>query len=158
MPQGWKPMPYKSPYRVLVLGCGTAAWAEATDAERTEVFLPRFKQMLAEWEELGARPLCTFVDDVFKVGKTPDPFWSWYLIFELDDIRNGVPPDAGGSTARETAYGWIDGSVWSCASAARSSHVKSASRTMSSTRFRARIAHRRRPNVDRGTRNEGSGQ
>lgn len=87
MPAGWRPMPYRSPYRVLVMGCGTEAWAEATDEERMGVFLPRFKQMLAEWEELGARPLCTFVDDVFKVGKTPDPFWSWYLIFEVDDLE-----------------------------------------------------------------------
>jgi hypothetical protein len=74
----------------MVVGCGTGAFVEASDEERNDVFLPRFKQMVAEWEELGARPLCTFVDDVFKVGKTPDPFWSWYLIFEVDDLETAA--------------------------------------------------------------------
>lgn len=87
MPNGWKPMPLHTPYRIMVVGCGTTTWCEASDAERTEVFLPRFKQMLAEWEELGARPLCSFVDDIFQVGKTPEPSWIWYIILEVDDLE-----------------------------------------------------------------------
>lgn len=79
-------MPYRAPYRVMLVGSGTRAFFDATDEERLEVFLPRFKQMIGEWEELGARPVGTFVDDVFQVGETDEPFWAWYLIFEIDQI------------------------------------------------------------------------
>jgi hypothetical protein len=74
----------------MILGCGTGAFAEATDSERMDVFLPRFRQMIDEWEALGARPLCTFVDDIFKAGKTAEPFWSWYLIFEVDELETAT--------------------------------------------------------------------
>lgn len=84
MPNDWEPQPYRPPYRVLVVGTGTRAFFDATAEERASVFLPRFKQMLAEWEELGARPVATFADDVFQVGETEEPFWAWYLIFEID--------------------------------------------------------------------------
>ena len=90
MPTGWKPMSFQPPYRAMLVGCGTDAWLNASEAERAEVFLPRFIQVLKDWEELGARPLCSFVDDVFKSGKTPEPFWSWYLIFEIDDLETGA--------------------------------------------------------------------
>ena len=79
-------MPFRTPYRVMLVGCGTPAFFEACDSERMEIFLPRFKQMIAEWEELGARPLCTFVDDVFQMGETDEPFWAWHLIFEVDTL------------------------------------------------------------------------
>jgi hypothetical protein len=79
-------MPYAPPYRVMLVGCGTPRFFEATDEERLETFLPRFKQMIAEWEELGARPIGTFVDDVFQMGETANPFWAWFLIFEIDTI------------------------------------------------------------------------
>ena len=82
----WNPQPYQSPYRVMVVGSGTSRFFEATDQERLEVFLPRFKQVIAEWAELGARPVGTFVDDVFQMGETTEPFWAWYLIFEIDTI------------------------------------------------------------------------
>jgi hypothetical protein len=86
MPNDWKPQPYRPPYRVLVVGSGTHVFFDATGEERAEIFLPRFKQMLAEWEELGARPVATFADDVFQVGETEEPFWAWYLIFEIDTL------------------------------------------------------------------------
>ena len=86
MPSGWNPMPYAPPHRVMLVGAGTRAFFEATDEERKDVFLPRFKQMIAEWDELGARPVGTFVDDVFQMGETTEPFWAWYLIFEVDTL------------------------------------------------------------------------
>ena len=86
MPNGWNPMPLKPPYRVMIVGAGTRAFFEATDEQRLEEFLPRFKQMIAEWEELGARVLSSFSDDVFQVGETETPFWAWYLIFEVDTL------------------------------------------------------------------------
>lgn len=86
MPNGWNPMPYQTPYRIMVVGTGTAAFFDATNAQRTEVFLPRFRQMIADWGELGARMVASFCDDVFQLGQADAPFWSWYLIFEVDEI------------------------------------------------------------------------
>jgi hypothetical protein len=86
MPAGWKPMPYTPPHRVMLVGSGTPHFFEATDEERKDVFLPRFKEVIQEWEELGAKPVGTFVDDVFQMGETREPFWAWYLIFEIDRI------------------------------------------------------------------------
>jgi hypothetical protein len=102
MPNGWTPQRYGPPYRVMLVGAGTEVFFQATDEERLQVFLPRFKQMIAEWEELGARPLGTFVDDVFQMGETAEPFWAWYLIFEVDT------PDIAAQliqAARETVDG-----------------------------------------------------
>jgi hypothetical protein len=79
-------MPLNPPYRVMVTGCGTPTLFDAPNEERRDVFLPRFRQMIAEWEELGARPLASFVDDVFQMGETDGPFWAWYLIFEVDTV------------------------------------------------------------------------
>lgn len=86
MPNGWEPQPFAAPYRVMIVGAGRDRFFDATDAERRDVFLPRFTQMIAEWEELGARVVASFVDDVFQVGETDDPFWAFYLIFEVDTI------------------------------------------------------------------------
>ncbi len=80
-------MPYQAPFRVMLVGSGTRAFFDASDEERLQIFLPRFKQMIEEWEELGARPVGTFVDDVFQVGETDEPFWAWYLIFEIDKME-----------------------------------------------------------------------
>jgi hypothetical protein len=79
-------MPSQAPSRIMVVGTGTAAFFDATNAQRTEVFLPRFRQMIADWGELGARMVASFCDDVFQMGQADAPFWSWYLIFEVDEI------------------------------------------------------------------------
>jgi hypothetical protein len=79
-------MPLRPPFRVMVVGCGTPTLFDASDKDRCEIFLPRFKQIIVDWEELGARPIASFVDDVFQMGETDGPFWAWYLIFEVDTI------------------------------------------------------------------------
>lgn len=86
MSPSWRPQPFSPPYRVMVVGSGTNVFFDATSEERKTVFRPRFKAMLEEWEELGARMVCSFVDDVFQVGESEQPFWAWYLIFEVDSL------------------------------------------------------------------------
>jgi len=86
MPNGWTPVPLYRPHRVLVLGSAQPGYFAASADEKRDVFLPRFRQMLAEWEELGARVVASFCDDVFQVGTAEGPVWAWYLIYELDDL------------------------------------------------------------------------
>lgn len=80
------PMALPSPYRVLVLGGGSPAYFSASEEEKTGVFLPAFRALLARWEELGARVVASFCDDVLQVGPAEPGAWAWYLIFELDDL------------------------------------------------------------------------
>ena len=86
MPNGWTSVPLYRPHRVMVVGSGQPAFFAASEDEKQNEFMPRFRQMLAEWEELGARVVASFCDDVFQVGPTDAPFWAWYLIFEVDDL------------------------------------------------------------------------
>ena len=79
-------MPMPKPYRVLVLGGGLPAYFEASEQEKAEVFLPAFRRLLAHWEELGARVVASFCDDVLQVGPVQPAAWAWYLVFDLDDL------------------------------------------------------------------------
>jgi hypothetical protein len=74
------------PYRILVLGGGLPAYFAATEEEKKDVFLPRFRAVLAEWEELGARAVASFCDDVLQVGPATPAAPAWYLIFEIDEL------------------------------------------------------------------------
>jgi hypothetical protein len=86
----------------MVVGTGLPTFFAASEDEKETVFMPRFRQMLAEWEELGARVVASFCDDVFQVGPTDEPFWAWYLIFEVDDLDVAA---AMIQAARETVGG-----------------------------------------------------
>jgi hypothetical protein len=77
-------------HRILVLGGGLPAYFEASEEEKRDVFLPRFRALLAEWEELGARVVASFCDDVLQVGPASASSWAWYLIFDLDDIATAA--------------------------------------------------------------------
>jgi len=74
------------PHRILVLGGGLPAYFEAPEDEKRDAFLPRFRALLAEWEELGARVVASFCDDVLQVGPVAPGVWAWYLIFEVDEL------------------------------------------------------------------------
>lgn len=49
--------------------------------------LPRFKQMIEEWNAMGARALATVDDDLFTVGEPGAPDFTWYLIFEVPSLE-----------------------------------------------------------------------
>jgi hypothetical protein len=70
----------------MVVGAGQPSFFAASEDEKQNVFLPRFRQVLAEWEELGARVVASFCDDVLQVGPAEGPPWAWYLIFEVDEL------------------------------------------------------------------------
>jgi len=74
------------PHRVLVLGGGLSAFFEASEDEKANVFLPAFRRLLANWEDLGARVVASFCDDVLQVGPAEPGAWAWYLIFDVDDL------------------------------------------------------------------------
>lgn len=82
----WKPNPTYKPYRVMLAGTATDAFFSASDEEKEAKAMPRFKAILSEWEELGARVVASMCDDVFQVGVAQSPRWAWYLLFDVDDL------------------------------------------------------------------------
>lgn len=82
----WKPLPIHRPYRIMVAGAALESFFATSPEEKAEKAMPRFKQLLAEWEALGARVVASMCDDVFQVGPTESPRWAWYLLFDVDDL------------------------------------------------------------------------
>jgi hypothetical protein len=76
--------------RVILLGAMTNAYYEAPDEEKTMRILPRFKQLVDEWQELGARMLATLDDDLFMVGEPGSPNFTFYLLFDVDQPETVV--------------------------------------------------------------------
>jgi hypothetical protein len=70
----------------MISGTATDTFFGASESEKEERAMPRFRQILAEWEELGARVVASMCDDVFQVGVANPPRWAWYLLFDLDDL------------------------------------------------------------------------
>ena len=70
----------------FVLGGGLPAYFEASEEEKRDTFLPRFRALLAEWEDLGAAVIASFCDDVLQVGPVSAASWAWYLIFEVEEL------------------------------------------------------------------------
>lgn len=71
---------------MMVIGAALETFFALSEPEKADVFMPRFRQVLAEWEQLGARVVASFCDDVLQVGPVPPPAGAWYLIFEVDDL------------------------------------------------------------------------
>jgi hypothetical protein len=78
-----------STLRVIFLGVMTDAFYEASQRERTEDILRRFKLLVEEWKGLGARILATLDDDLLMVGQ-PSDGWTFYLLLEVDDLKTVV--------------------------------------------------------------------
>lgn len=79
-----------TPRRVLLLGATTSAYYEASDEDRRVRILPRFKELVEEWQALGARVLATMDDDLFMVGEPRSTDFTWYLMFEVDQLETVV--------------------------------------------------------------------
>lgn len=69
-----------------MLGGGLPAYFEASEEEKSSVFLPAFRAMLADWEARGARVVASFCDDVLQVGPALPGPWAWYLVFDVDEL------------------------------------------------------------------------
>lgn len=76
-----------TPYRAILLGAATRGWFEASDEERREKVLPRFRGMIEEWKSMDAKVLATLDDDLFMVGEPGAPDFTWYLIFEIPSLE-----------------------------------------------------------------------
>ena len=76
-----------SPKRILLLGSMTDAFYEASDEERKTRILPRFKEIVDEWSQLGARVLASFDDDLFMVGDARSTGVTFYIICEVDPLE-----------------------------------------------------------------------
>ena len=76
--------------RAILLGAMTSAWYDLeSDEERARV-LGRFKKLMAEWLELGARVVGTLDDDLFMVGEPGSPTFTFYLLFDVDDAQVAI--------------------------------------------------------------------
>ena len=73
MSPSWQPLPIHRPYRVMIAGSALESFFSAPEEEKSERAMTRFKQILAEWEELGARVVASMCDDLFLVGPTEIP-------------------------------------------------------------------------------------
>jgi hypothetical protein len=78
------------PHRILVLGGGLPAYFEASEEEKRDIFLPRFRALLAVWEVLGASVVASLCDDVLQVGPATETGWAWYLIFDVDGLETAA--------------------------------------------------------------------
>jgi hypothetical protein len=71
--------------RAILLGAMTSSYYDvASDDERARV-LDRFRKLMEEWQELGARVVATVDDDLLMVGEPGSAAFTFYLIFDVDD-------------------------------------------------------------------------
>lgn len=73
------------PKRVILLGAMTSAYYTIeSDDERARV-ITRFRRVVDEWRELGARLVASLDDDLFMVGEPGTSRFTFYLLFDVDD-------------------------------------------------------------------------
>jgi hypothetical protein len=78
------------PLRAVFLGAMTSAWYSAEDDERRRRILPRFKQLMEEWKEIGATVLATMDDDLLMVGEPRSTGFTFYVVFEIERLEAAV--------------------------------------------------------------------
>lgn len=70
--------------RAILLGAMTSAYYEIVDSEDRAQVIDRFRKLMEEWQELGARVVATVDDDLFMVGEPGSSRFTFYLVFEID--------------------------------------------------------------------------
>ena len=80
-------MDIRQPLRVLILGNPTDAYFQASADEKRDLFLPRFREVLAEWERLGAQVVGSITDDLLVVGPHRAGRSAWYLLYDVPDLN-----------------------------------------------------------------------
>ena len=68
----------------------TSAWYSANDDERRQRILPRFKQLVEEWKEIGAKVLATMDDDLLMVGEPRSTGFTFYVMVEIERLEDAV--------------------------------------------------------------------
>lgn len=79
-----------SPLRAVFLGAMTSAWYSAGDDDRQQRILPRFKQLVEEWKEIGAKVLATMDDDLLMVGEPRSTGFTFYVMLEIERLEDAV--------------------------------------------------------------------
>ena len=77
----------EAPHRVLFLGSATQGWYAASDEERSDIILPRLVEVCSSWKEMGARLITSLDDDLFTVGESKSTPYSWYFVYEVDNLE-----------------------------------------------------------------------
>ena len=72
--------------RVLLLGAMTSAYYNAESDDERSAVVRRFRELAAEWSDLGASVVGTLDDDRFMVGEPGSTRFTFYLLFEVDDF------------------------------------------------------------------------
>lgn len=73
------------PKRAILLGAMTSAYYDIVADDERERVIGRFRRLMEEWLELGARMVATLDDDLFMVGEPGSSRFTFYLMFEVDD-------------------------------------------------------------------------
>jgi hypothetical protein len=71
--------------RVILPGAMTSAYYEISGDEERARVIGRFRTLVEEWRELGARVVATLDDDLFMVGDPGAHGFTFYLMFDVDD-------------------------------------------------------------------------
>ena len=88
MTDHYRPPAVPRPLRVLILGAAEPAWYQEAPDVQQEYVLPAMFSCFRRWsEEMGARCLGTFDDDLFMVGTPRTRQWSFYLLYEVPDLE-----------------------------------------------------------------------
>jgi len=77
-----------STLRAVLLGAMTSAYYEAGDDLRRTRILPRFKQLVEEWRELGVSILATVDDDLLMVGEPRATGYTFYVVVEVARLED----------------------------------------------------------------------
>jgi hypothetical protein len=80
---------FSGPHRALVLAASTHGWYQGSTEDR-ERALARFRQVLKEWEELGAQLVGSVDDDYFVTGQPSTLGWSIFIVYDVPSVETIV--------------------------------------------------------------------